>query len=318
MSTRTRPSTPKKTTRGAKSDSGAEIRVEDGIVRRGKDKDKKAKKKDKKRGKKKPKFTAKGADRHELYQYSVQSPDEDCSFFARVYKSLRKKDARHLREDFCGTALLSATWLGRNKKNTAEGFDIDPDPVSWGIERNFEPLGDVAKRCRLQLKDVREPSTKSPDVRIATNFSYWIFKERRELVDYFRRAYEDLKRDGIFILDIYGGPEALNEVEEEREVEEGFTYVWDQVHYHPATGDYKAYIHFRFKDGTELKRAFRYDWRLWFLTEVRDALTEAGFSKTETYWEGTDEDGESGNGVYRKSRKGENCEAWVTYIVGVK
>ena len=119
-------------------------------------------------------------------------------------------------------------------------------------------------------------------------------------------------------MDIYGGPESMEEMEEVRDIEEGFTYVWDQDRYHPATGDYRAFIHFRFKDGTELKRAFSYDWRLWNLLEIKDILLEVGFDKVDSYWEGTDEDGESGNGVFKRSKKGENCEAWVTYLVAVK
>ena len=279
----------------------AQIHVQDGIVHRS--------------GEPAKVFTRKGADRHELYQLSVQSPEEDCNFFARVYKNLRKKDARHFREDFCGTALNSSQWIRRNAANTSEGFDIDPDPVGWGIERNFAPLGEKAKRGMLHLKDVREPSAKRPDLRTATNFSYWCFHERAELLEYFTSACRDLKRDGVFILDIYGGPDAMKEMIEERDIDEGFTYVWDQDVYHPATGRYKAYIHFQFEDGTEYKRAFKYDWRLWGLPEVIDLLREAGFKNVETYWEGTAEDGESGNGIYRRSRLGENCEAWVTYIV---
>lgn len=267
---------------------------------------------------KKRRFTAAEADRHELYQLSVQSPKEDCAFFARVYRRLRGKDARHFREDFCGTALNCSEWVRRNARNTAEGFDIDPDPIAWGIERNFEPLGEKAARCTLHLKDVREPSAKRPDLRTATNFSWWVFKERTELLEYCRAAHRDLKKDGVFVLDIYGGPEALHEMEEVRRIDEGFTYVWDQIAYHPATGDYKAAIHFRFKDGTELKRAFRYDWRFWTLPELADVLREAGFSDVQTWWEGTDEDGVSGNGVYHPSKRGENCEAWVTYVVAAK
>ena len=34
--------------------------------------------------------------------------------------------------------------------------------------------------------------------------------------------------------------------------------------------------------------------------------------------EGTDPNGEDGNGIYRKSRKGENCLSWIAYLVGVK
>lgn len=346
-------SAPKSTSRRSRAKSSDEIRVEGDVVQRGpapksgekkgapqeskgkkkdaKSKTPKGKTKDgkpkgskgkKNKGKKaKPEprvFTAKGADRHELYQLSVQSPEEDVKFFRRVYKSFRKKDALHFREDFCGTALLCSQWVKRGKKFTAEGFDIDPDPVGWGLEHNFAPLGEAASRAKIHLKDVREPSSKKPDVRIATNFSWWIFQTREELLGYFKSAREDLAKGGVFVLDIYGGPESFELMEEERDIEEGFTYVWDQDEYWPATGEYKSYIHFRFDDGTELKNAFRYTWRCWGLTEAMDVLRDAGFSEVHTYWEGTDEDGESGNGIYRRSRRGENCEAWVTYIVALK
>jgi hypothetical protein len=107
----------------------------------------------------------------------------------------------------------------------------------------------------------------------------------------------------------------MEEEEEEREIEAGFTYVWDQRRYVPATGDYEAHIHFRFSDGSQIRRAFSYDWRLWTLPEVKDVLHDAGFAHVETYWEGTDAAGEGGNGIFRRSRRGENCPAWVTYFV---
>ncbi len=309
--TKTRP----KGKRSSKSSPKDQPRVERGEVVRKKKKDKKEKRK-KKKGKRT--FTAKTADRHELYQFAVQSPDEDVKFLERVYRTYRKKQARHFREDFCGTGLLTSTWIQRHKENTAEGFDIDPEVLAWGVDRNFAPLGEVASRARLHMKDVREPSTTPPDIRSAQNFSYFIFKERRELLEYCKAAYEDLAEDGIFVMDIYGGPETMEVMEEVRKVDEGFTYVWDQDEYWPATGDFQAYIHFRFKDGTELKKAFSYPWRLWSLTEVIDVLKDAGFPKVETYWEGTDKNGVDGNGVYRKSKKGENCLSWVTYLIAVK
>lgn len=282
--------------------------AEDGGQRRG----------ERKKAGKRRVFTARSADPYELYQLSVQSPLEDVGFLARAYRTFRGKRAHHFREDFCGTALLCATWVRRGAEFTAEGFDIDPDPIAWGIAHNFEPLGDAARRATLHLKDVRQPSLKRPDVRCAQNFSYYAFKDRLELLSYCRAAHDDLAEDGVFVLDIYGGPEAMEEMEEVRKIPEGFTYVWDQVSYSPVTGDYKAHIHFRFRDGSEQRRAFTYDWRLWFLTEVQDVLREAGFRAVETYWEGTDEDGENGNGIYRRSARGENCLAWVTYIVALK
>lgn len=281
----------------------------------------KPKSKKKKRKAKKPEkevFTAKTADRHKLYQYAVQSPEEDVKFLSRVYKKKRGRMPLHFREDFCGTALLAANWVKRGKQYTAEGFDICPDTIGWGIENVYAPLGDAAARVELHVKDVRETSSRRPDVRAAQNFSYFVFKERADLLAYARAACEDLDREGVFVMDIYGGPDSMMEMTEEREIEEGFTYVWDQVEYWPATGDYRAHIHFEFEDGTKLRRAFSYDWRLWSLTEVRDVLLEAGFAEVESFWEGTAEDGESGNGIYRRSRRGENCEAWVTYLVAYK
>ncbi len=267
-----------------------------------------------------PALTAATADKYQLYQWSVQSPDNDVAWFARVYKRRRGQQALHLREDFCGTGVLAATWVARGPQYTADGYDIDPEPIDWGLDHNVDPLGDDGERVHFYLDDARARSQprRKPDIRAALNFSYWIFQERTELLDYFRKAYRDLNADGLFVLDTYGGPEAYHELEEAREIEQGFTYVWEQASYQPVTGNYRTYIHFRFPDGSEMKRAFRYNWRLWTLPELCDLLTEAGFSQVETYWEGTAENGTDGNGVYRRSPKGENCLAWVTYVMAWK
>ena len=301
-----------KTTAGKKP---AQARVESGeVVRKGrKKKPRKAKGR-----KKKPKYTAATADKFELYQASVQSPETDVPFLARVYRSLRKKPALHFREDFCGTGLLSSHWIRQSKKHTAEGFDIDPDPVAWGMAHHFDDLGEDAQRYTVHLKDVRAPSHVKPDVRVAQNFSYCCFHTRAEMLEYFRAVHADLADEGIFVMDLHGGPEATEEMEEERDIEEGFTYVWDQDAFWPGTGEYICYILFRFKDGTEKKRAFTYKWRMWYLTELRDILTEAGFSKVTAYFEGTDANGEDGNGVFRKGVRGENCESWIAYLAGEK
>ncbi len=263
-------------------------------------------------------FTAATADKHALYQMAVQSPVEDARFLARVFQAVRGRKPRHLREDFCGTALLCAAWVRRGKEYSAEGFDHSAATVAWGVEHNFPPRSRAAERVTLHVKDVHAPSHRRPDVRCAQNFSYWVFKERRELLGYFRSACRDLAPGGVFVLDIYGGPDAQQEEEEEREIDEGFTYVWDQKSYDPASGDYKAEIHFRFRDGSELKRAFRYEWRLWTMPELVDLLREAGFRRIDTYWEGTSPDGENGNGIFRRRLRGENCPAWVSYLVAYR
>ena len=266
----------------------------------------------------KTKLTAKTADPHALYQASVQSPDVDVEFLAKTYRRLRGRAARHLREDFCGTAFLLSEWLRAHPDNSGEGFDIDAPTIQWGRDHNYENIDNWEDRVQLFEADVREPSQQPPDIRNSPNFSWMIFTERQVLLEYFRGVQADLAEDGIFVLDIYGGPEAFEEMEDKRKVKGGFSYVWEQKSYHPATGDYHCAIHFRFPDGTELRNVYDYRWRLWSLPELRDLLIEAGFSQVDSYWEGTDEDGVSGNGVYKRSAKGENCPAWVTWVVAQK
>jgi len=248
----------------------------------------------------------------------VQSPDFDVDFLVATYERAHGVQPTHLREDFCGTGYLMSEWARRSADNTAEGYDIDPEPVEWGKARNFAGLDAPFERVHLHLEDVRAPSRRAPQVRTAPNFSWMIFKQRTELLEYFRRVHADLADGGFFAFDIYGGTEASEAMQEKRSIRAGFTYIWDQVEYLPATGDYLCRIHFHFKDGTKYLRAFEYQWRLWNLPEVVDVAREAGFARVESYWEGTDEDGTSGNGVFELDERGENCPAWVTWIVAWK
>ena len=272
-------------------------------------------KKDKRpnRKKEKSKYTAHTADKYELYQHAVQSPETDIDFVQRVYREINEKEAKHFREDFCGTAILCATWVKSGEDRTAEGYDLDPEPVDWGKEKNLAPLGDAAERVKIFLEDARAEGERAPDVRIAQNFSYWIFKERAVLLDYFKKAHASLADDGIFVIDLWGGSETQDKMREKRKVEEGFTYIWDQGEYFPASGDFTCKIHFKFKDGTKMKNAFVYEWRVWHLTELRDMFLEAGFSQVDSYFEDDDNDDE-----YLLDNQGEHCAAWISYLVGQK
>jgi hypothetical protein len=111
-------------------------------------------------------------------------------------------------------------------------------------------------------------------------------------------------------------------MEEERNVDEGFTYVWDQSEYLPGSGQYTCHIHFRFKDGSEMKRAFTYDWRFWTMPEIKDIMIEAGFSSVSSWFEQSDDTDEGeGNGIYKRDETGRscrNCAGWVAYVVALK
>jgi hypothetical protein len=194
------------------------------------------------------------------------------------------------------------------------GVDIDEAVLAWGREHNVARLT-ARQRARIQLLNANVLSVKAPrsDLLVALNFSYWIFKRRDQMLEYFRAARRGLAADGVLILDIFGGPDAIRECRE-RTAFRGFTYVWEQASYEPISGDYLCHIHFHFPDGSKLKGAFTYDWRFWNLPEIRDLLADAGFSHSTVYWEQTGSDGE-GNGEYAPAERGDSDLAWVAYVV---
>jgi len=265
----------------------------------------------------KPQSEAEKADRYDLYQQSVQTPQADVEFFAATFEGRRGRKALSLREDFCGTAYLSATWIESAEDRVAIGVDIDREPLAWGEAHNVKALPDgYASRLTLLQANVLEGSGNGTDVTCAMNFSYCVFKTRAELKRYFEVVYAKLAPDGMFFTELYGGLEAVVELEESRDCE-SFTYVWEQAQYNPIDHATTCYIHFEFEDGSRVDRAFSYDWRLWTIPEIRDLLAEVGFSDTKVYWETTDEDGD-GTGEFVPTEREENQESWLVYIVAAK
>ncbi len=262
--------------------------------------------------------TAVNSDRHELYELAVQEVSAEVDFIDKVWKDKRGRLCSTLREDFCGTAKACTEWARRRPTNSAIGVDLDRAVILWGERRHRANLPEaISSRIIVLQANVLEVETPRVETIVAMNFSYFIFKQRATLVAYFRRVFESLANDGLFITDAYGGSEAHAEVEEERHLD-GFTYVWDQNQYNPISGEVMNHIHFRFPDGSVMKRAFSYDWRLWSLPEIQDAMREAGFAKSTVYWEGTIHKSGEGNGIFRPSTRGEACAGWIAYIVAEK
>ena len=258
------------------------------------------------------------ADKYLLYQEAVQDPEGDVRRLARMYESRFGRPPRTLREDFCGTAAIACAWVRARRERLAIGVDLDPEPLAWCREHNLAKLRPgQASRVRLVRGDVREVRGPRADVLVAFNFSYFVFKERAELLHYFRRARAHLAEEGIFSCDLYGGPESQEEKVETRR-HDGFKYLWDQDRFDPITHHAENLIHFEFPDGSRLRRAFRYDWRLWMLPELDDLLREAGFDAVDCYWEGTDTRRNEPNGVFSLRREASDDPAWIAYLVAVK
>ncbi len=258
---------------------------------------------------------ADGADRHELYEQAVQSPDADIEFFLARFRQHRDRDPLTLREDFCGTAYLAASWLEGGDDRRALGIDLDQTTLNWGRDRHFSDSR-VGSRMSFLCRDVCSVTEPKVELACALNFSFCVFKTRTELLGYFAMVHAGLEDDGLFVTELYGGTEAIIEIEDERDVGD-FTFVWEQEKFNPITNEVLCHIHFRFRDGSVLERAFTYDWRLWTLPEVRELLLEAGFSRVDVYWEETDEDGD-GTGIHHLAVEEENQESWLVYLVAVK
>ena len=264
---------------------------------------------------------ADSADRHRLYELAVQCAEAEVDFVADTFKQLRKRPMRALREDFCGTANVCCEWVSRDSKNTAVGVDLDGEVLAWGREHRLAPLSDKQRaRVALIQDNVLSAKTQPVDALLAMNFSYWLFKDRKDLLAYFKKARRNLVDDGIMFLDAYGGYDSFREVDEEREIDddaEGFTYIWDQASFNPINNNLVCHIHFAFPDGSEMNEAFTYDWRLYTLPEIRDLLEEAGFSKVTIYWQGWDDDGEA-SGEFYPAEDADADAGWICYIVAEK
>ncbi|MCB9714913.1 MAG: class I SAM-dependent methyltransferase [Myxococcales bacterium] len=276
-----------------------------------------------KKGKAKGATLAETSDRHVLYQLSVQSPEADIEFFADRYRELRGREPKVLREDFCGTAFISATWAASADDRRAVGVDLDEATLEWGREHNLARISEDARsRVDLRQENVLDGGGEKADLTCAMNFSYGVFKTRAELRRYLEVAHASLADDGVFITELYGGVEAVIEVVDEREIEgsegvDDFVYVWEQASYNPINHETLCHIHFRLKDGSTIDNAFTYDWRLWTIPELRELLYEAGFSSVRVFWEATDASGD-GTGEYVPTEKEDNQESWLVYIVAAK
>jgi len=260
---------------------------------------------------------AQRADKYLCYQQSVQEPEIDVAFLERVFRRTRGRPARSLREDFAGTAAFSCAWVKRHRDNTAFAIDLDPEPLDWGQRHNVAALEpEQQSRIKLIEGDVRRVGHEPVDVTVAYNFSYFLFQTRPELREYFSAAHATLERDGLLFLDAYGGGQAMEALAEETELD-GFTYVWEQRSFDPIHHIGENHIHFAFPDGSELRRAFSYTWRVWTLPEIRELLAEAGFSACHVYWEGTDRRTGEGNDVFTRRERAEGDPAWVAHLVAL-
>lgn len=219
-------------------------------------------------------------DRYALYESAAQSPMMQAQFLRAVHGG-REGEKVTLGEDFSGTGALSRAWLEIDKAHRAVCVDRDAEP----IERLRAAAGEEP-RLTIHHNDVREV-VDPVGVIAVLNFSICELKIRSELLGYLtharRRLVDEAGQTGLIALDIYGGADAFVCGESDVELRSGVRYIWEQRQADPLTGRVVNAMRFVLPGGVELRDAFVYDWRLWSIPELRDALAEAGFGEIEIY-----------------------------------
>ncbi|MFN3697064.1 MAG: class I SAM-dependent methyltransferase [Pseudobdellovibrio sp.] len=266
----------------------------------------------------KSKFKELPFDKYKLYNSAVQSAETDVLFYQDRYKELfgEPKAGLTLREDFCAAGAISCEWVKLNKSYKSCGLDLDEEPMTYGRENYISKLTkDQKSRVLLIQKNVLEDGLPHADIVAAVNFSYFIFKDREILTQYFKNVQSSLNHRGLFIVDVFGGTQCTDAITDKTQFK-NFTYYWDQKSFDPVTAEASFGIHFKYKNKM-YKDVFTYDWRMWTIPEIKEMLCAAGFDDVLVYWEGTNSKG-AGNGKFTQVTQGEACLSWIAYIIGVK
>lgn len=234
--------------------------------------------------------------RHALYELCAQNPTRDAKLLRAIYAHFADVPASGLvlGEDFCAAAALSRAWCGLSPKFKAVGVDHDQHVLDQSPKH---------PRVTLHTADVRKVTAKV-DLIAVQNFSICELHHRRDLMAYLKHARSRLKSGRLFICDIYGGSDAFltgtlpQKVAIPSPAPKGIppkaqlTYTWEQRTADPFTGRVVNAMHFTLRQSpkagsgrksVELHDAFVYDWRLWSVPELREALLEAGFASVDVF-----------------------------------
>ena len=229
---------------------------------------------------------------------------------------------RTLGEDFCGPGAVARAWLQLTDDRHAVCVDLDDEPLSYMRHRIAEELPpDAQARLTIRQTDVRTCDD-AADVIAALNFGICELHARADLLAYLRAAHNRLSAHrGVLVVDLYAGPSAFvpGATDVEIDTESGtVTYTWEQVTADPLTGRVTNHIHFALPDGRTIRDAFVYDWRLWSIPEIREAMIESGFASTDVYTSYGDAMDGDGNLLVRPASREDidPDEDLVAYIVG--
>ncbi|MEM1209127.1 MAG: class I SAM-dependent methyltransferase [Planctomycetota bacterium] len=250
------------------------------------------------------------------YQRAVQQPEAVVTTIERIGIELLGQAPTRLREDFAGTAAIAEAWVRLSEDHRALAVEHDQATAAWAARRIDADLGERAIDCPVVVADVMDLVGPRVDAVAALNFSIGEWHDRPSLVRYLKHARRCLDRRGVVIVDLFGGRGAWHAPRRQRRRivpsdGEPFDYVWEQRAVDPVRSRVTCTMHFDREDGRWIDDAFAYDWRLWGVRELTDAMADAGLEA------GVWAAGGKGRGMQPVDRlPGE--DDWVAWVVGVK
>jgi SAM-dependent methyltransferase len=235
----------------------------------------------------------------------------EVALLERMWRQGQPKSAAYpatLREDFAGTCSVASAWCMSDPHRQALAVERDLRTLRWAERRHRELLEE--DRLYIVLSDVMDFAGPRVDVVCALNFSICEWHTRSDLLAYLRHARRRLNPAGIVVINLYGGPGSERPGTQHRPfLLDGrrMQYHWQQRSFDPLTRRAVNAIHFE-KQGPITRNAFRYDWRLWTLPELGEAMHEAGLEPSA--WM------DAGRGYRAVKRWDGEGRDWVGYVVG--
>ena len=259
----------------------------------------------------------------DLYRRAVQHPLAEVAFMHRAFKHYHKDVPTLLREDFAGTCAIASAWVATSPDHQAMAVESHGPTARWAQRIADKELLNAAEDLHIVNADVMDIDAPKVDVTCALNFSTFIYHDRASLLAYFKHARRGLRRDGLLILDAYGGPGAMRTGTQTRQTPAEFdfpefSYHWEQHRFDPVTHRTECRIHFTLPDGHRLDSAFIYRWRLWTLPELTELLLEAGFTRADVWCDRLDPDSGQSDGLYRPLTRMPAREDYVAYVVATR
>lgn len=247
------------------------------------------------------------------YECCVQSPRHVVNFLHAVYRLATGDSATILHEDFAGSAAFSRRWVadGLKRADGSRALAIDYDPLALAHARSRAtaegvPISEPPHSPRPGTMTLAQADqTKLPahlasapaDVVFVGNFSIGYLHTRAALLSYLRSAKKRLDASragfggGVLVVDTYGGAGAfrLGGLTRTHTGPRGevIHYHWQHESADPRTNLVTNSISLRVivngEQIAEWPRAFVYHWRLWSIAELREAMAEVGFSRSEVF-----------------------------------